>query len=247
MGALLLTIILSFSGAYDTDEYSFSHRSILWLIVSILLIFQTVSINTLVKNMNSILAPLLVILSVIILMTVELHGLKFTPLLPKAPDPIIEFALFTSPLVGSIASFILLLNSSLARRLFDAEYFENQIEELIDVNIQPVLSEFISPSANDKLFDNWPNEEILCINAQDHYLELKTKNGSTLLRGRMRDAIANLNNEDGVQVHRSWWIARKEIREVIKNGRDYTVVLLDGTIIPIGRSRVKHLKEQNIL
>ena len=44
-GVLVLAVLFSLGGAYDTDELGLMHRLALWLLVSILLVGQTVVIE----------------------------------------------------------------------------------------------------------------------------------------------------------------------------------------------------------
>ena len=81
-------------------------------------------------------------------------------------------------------------------------------------------------------------DEIDLISSQDHYLEVKTPDSSELLRGRMSDVVGQLAAEDGVTPHRSHWVARRVIENVGGKSGAKTLVLKDGTQIPIARARV---------
>ena len=74
------------------------------------------------------------------------------------------------------------------------------------------------------------------IEAQDHYLNVVTQRGSALVLMRLGDAIDELPRENGMQVHRSHWVALEAIdaHQRIK-GRDF-LAMRDGTQVPISRS-----------
>lgn len=82
--------------------------------------------------------------------------------------------------------------------------------------------------------------DIICIQAQDHYIEANTTNGSELILARLADAVEQLAQApavDGIQTHRSWWVARSHVEKLDwQNGRLY-LVLSNGQQVPVSRSR----------
>jgi len=71
---------------------------------------------------------------------------------------------------------------------------------------------------------------------QDHYLHVHTDQGDGLILARMSDAVADLKGLDGQQVHKSWWVAQAAIEEITYKNRKRTILLKDGTQVPVGRS-----------
>lgn len=47
---------------------------------------------------------------------------------------------------------------------------------------------------------------------EDRYLRIHTDGGSDLILMRLRDAVGELAGADGLQVHRSFWVARAAVR-----------------------------------
>lgn len=84
--------------------------------------------------------------------------------------------------------------------------------------------------------------EILTVQAQEHYLLVTTKEGTQMRRGRLQDEVAELKNIDGLQVHRSWWVARAAVARVLKRERDYVIHLVSGETVPVARSKVAALR-----
>ena len=80
--------------------------------------------------------------------------------------------------------------------------------------------------------------EIGSISSQDHYLEVKTDTSSELLRGRLTDVVGQLPDEYGVTPHRSHWVSRRAIEGIGGKSGAKTLVLKDGTSVPIARARV---------
>lgn len=86
--------------------------------------------------------------------------------------------------------------------------------------------------------------EIRYLQMQDHYLRVVAHGGEALILMSMRDAIAELDGVDGMQVHRSWWIALDDLVQVTKDGRKTVVVMSDGTQIPVSETYRDALKER---
>ena len=74
------------------------------------------------------------------------------------------------------------------------------------------------------------------IESQDHYLNVVTQKGSVLILMRLGDAIEELTAQDGLQVHRSHWVALEAVEAHRRlKGRDL-LVLRDGDQIPVSRT-----------
>lgn len=73
------------------------------------------------------------------------------------------------------------------------------------------------------------------IEAQDHYLNVVTARGSTLILMRLGDAMGELEGR-GIQVHRSHWVVMDGVTQRRRDkGRDL-LVMSDGAEIPVSRS-----------
>jgi len=77
---------------------------------------------------------------------------------------------------------------------------------------------------------------LLRLSAQDHYVEVITDRGHTLIAMRFRDAIAEAAAEPGLQCHRSHWVARHAISEAGRQDNRCGLKLACGTFIPVGRT-----------
>lgn len=77
---------------------------------------------------------------------------------------------------------------------------------------------------------------LIRLEAQDHYLNVVTQKGSALILMRMQDAAEALENVDGLQVHRSHWVAQGAVAAHRRDrGRDF-LVMQNGDDIPVSRS-----------
>ncbi|WP_245890911.1 LytTR family DNA-binding domain-containing protein [Albidovulum aquaemixtae] len=77
---------------------------------------------------------------------------------------------------------------------------------------------------------------------EDHYMRVHTDEGSGLVLHRMSDAVEDLADTDGRQVHKSWWVSRTAVEAVRLRGRRRILVATDGAEIPVGRSFERKLR-----
>lgn len=230
-----LAIVFSAAGAYDTKDLDPLHRLVLWIIVMSLVIGQTVALQTVFSRLFGLgrLAEILVgcstVLAINMIVALQLHGLKYTWVLPKNPDPIPEFVLFVAPAVMPVAGIVVLLSLTV-QRLLRAAGREDSLRA--------------SKAQDDPLArPDWSKTTIQTVRAFDHYLEITSTNGHHFVRGRMKDVEAMLDKAAGLRVHRSWWVNRDAIRSIETKGRDKVVCLQDGRRVPIARSRIAALRE----
>jgi hypothetical protein len=71
---------------------------------------------------------------------------------------------------------------------------------------------------------------VLMVAAEDHYLRLVLADGRRpLVLFRLGDALGELAAEDGLQVHRSAWVARRHVAAARRDGRRWLLQLADGS------------------
>jgi len=83
---------------------------------------------------------------------------------------------------------------------------------------------------------------LYAINAEDHYLRIRTSRGDALILMRLGDALVELAGMDGLRTHRSWWVARAGVREVHRQNGKITLELRDGTMAPVSRTYAPELR-----
>jgi len=76
-------------------------------------------------------------------------------------------------------------------------------------------------------------DELLAVEAEDHYIRVHSARGKELVYYRFRDALEELRGWDGLQVHRSVWIRRSRITCVEESGRSTWVLLESGDRLPV--------------
>lgn len=85
--------------------------------------------------------------------------------------------------------------------------------------------------------------DLYAVEAEDHYLRLRTSRGSDLILLRLVDAIVELEGIEGAQTHRSWWVARDAVVSADRADGRATLTLKDGVSAPVSRTYAKALRE----
>lgn len=87
-------------------------------------------------------------------------------------------------------------------------------------------------------------DDLVALEAEDHYVRIHHRSGSTLLLHRLSDAVAELDGRDGLQVHRSWWVASEAVAGTFVRGGKRWLKLLNGMEIPVSRTHLRRVIEQ---
>ncbi len=83
---------------------------------------------------------------------------------------------------------------------------------------------------------------LLHVSVQDHYVIVQTSRGREMILMRLSDARKETDPVDGLQVHRSHWVAKAHVREVLRQNGKRVVVLADGVEIPVSRTYADGVK-----
>ena len=86
--------------------------------------------------------------------------------------------------------------------------------------------------------------DLIALESQDHYLKVHTGSGSTLILSRLSDAIAQLRGVDGLQVHRSWWVADSAVIGVESSGGRISIKLRNGLSVPVSRTYLQSVRSR---
>lgn len=88
---------------------------------------------------------------------------------------------------------------------------------------------------------------IIALQSEDHYVRVHGVRGSELIFMRLRDAIGEMDDWPGEQVHRSWWITRGAIASIEADGRNRSITLINGAVAPVARDSVTRLERTKFL
>jgi hypothetical protein len=78
--------------------------------------------------------------------------------------------------------------------------------------------------------------ELWAVSSEDHYLRVHTSLGTELILMRLADAIRELDGADGLQVHRSWWVARSGVKGAQQDNGRITLLLQSDLEVPVSRT-----------
>lgn len=77
------------------------------------------------------------------------------------------------------------------------------------------------------------DELIIAIKAEEHYIRIWSRGGNDLIRYRFGDAVQEIDDRDGAQIHRSWWINWSAVTAWRQRGRSLELVLQNGLHVPV--------------
>lgn len=96
----------------------------------------------------------------------------------------------------------------------------------------------------DRLPPKLRGAQLWAVEAEDHYLRLHTSKGQGMILLRLADAVSELEGLEGVQVHRSWWVARDAVTDIKRGDGRATLTLKDGAQVPVSRTYAAMLRER---
>ena len=107
----------------------------------------------------------------------------------------------------------------------------------------------VPPTAEKKIpgtnfFRRLPAElgrDIVYLKMSDHYVEVFTTAGHTVMLMRLADAVAELEGM-GVRVHRSYWVANDHVERLMRRGRRRFLRLAGGHDVPVSRTYLPAVK-----
>jgi len=86
---------------------------------------------------------------------------------------------------------------------------------------------------------------LLHLQMRDHYVEIHTDRGSELVLMRFGDALKELGSAEGMQVHRSHWIARAAVKRIVRRAGRTAAFLENGAEVPVSRRYARALSDAN--
>lgn len=89
-------------------------------------------------------------------------------------------------------------------------------------------------------------EDVMALQAQEHYVNVCARQGNRLVHHRFRDALDLVQGVPGCQVHRSYWVARAAMVTLTREGTSYRLQLTNGMKVPVGRTYLLDLKRLGI-
>lgn len=76
---------------------------------------------------------------------------------------------------------------------------------------------------------------LLALSVEDHYVDIVTDRGKTLVLMRLADAMRETAGVEGLQIHRSHWVAKAAVVKVHRADGKVAVELSNGLRLPVSR------------
>jgi len=119
---------------------------------------------------------------------------------------------------------------------------DQEAEALLQRNVPaPRFLERVQPKAH--------AEDVLLLKAEEHYIRIILEDREELVLYRFSDAVSELGEQLGYQVHRSYWVSFGSIERIESGDRKITLHLKSGHTVPVSaryqeivRQRTKSLK-----
>ncbi len=237
-GAILVGGLLGISGAFGTLEMPLSARMIYWCssIVFCTLIANLVA-TILEFAIDSEAKPLIY------------HAVFLAILALVLPFVIVGFNHLALKTELSWKSYKYLFIPVFAISIFMTilHFFIERIP-LQSHAIAPIESAAASrPKIFDRLEIRYRNANIFAVKSEDHYLRIFTSLGEAMILLRLYDAITELEGIEGVQTHRSWWVAIDAIDRLEKDYGKNRFILKSGIEVPISRGYAPTLKRLQLI
>jgi len=121
--------------------------------------------------------------------------------------------------------------------------------------LMAVLSEQIRPASDEPpkppaLLDRLPFDKraaLVSVSVEDHYVRVRTLKGEEMVLMRLGDAMKEVGDVAGLQVHRSHWVALDQVRSAIRQGDRAILTMVTGEEVPVSRTYLPAIKEAGLL
>ena len=107
-----------------------------------------------------------------------------------------------------------------------------------DAVAQPAPREPAAALLPYSIFDRLPRRlgtDLIYLTVDDHYVEAHTLAGSAILLMRFADAVTELSDR-GLQVHRSYWVAKRYMKRLVRRDGRTILRLVTGQELPVSRT-----------
>ena len=78
--------------------------------------------------------------------------------------------------------------------------------------------------------------DLCSVEAQEHYVQVVSTEESRMVLYRFSDVVRQIPESQGMQVHRSHWVAHSAVETTVMHGQTMKLALKDGRFIPVSRT-----------
>lgn len=228
--SVAVAIFLSVVGAFGSIEAPFWPRTLFFAGVGLgcgVIVSGAIWISLLIPGLRS--RPL---------MRRAAIGLMVTPAIAVFIWGVMGYAFLGGPKLGSLPEYLgYSLVMSIAMTALSWAVFRPRRVVVLTAPVEA------APKFLERLPLKLRGSELYAVQAEDHYLRLHTSKGSDLILMRLSDAISELEGLEGMQIHRSWWVARNAVVDVKRPAGRAVLTLKDGAEVPVSRTYARALRE----
>jgi len=231
----ILALIFTVLGVYDSDRMPLIARAAFWTIIMCLgglsvSVIEPLVFGKLMKNRHPAFQIITIALIISVPLTIFLTGLNT------------RFS-FSWPLRFWAAQYggVIVISLIIVAGRYLAAQFINRAVKATNHAPKSGIDQFL-----ERLPVKFRRSKLYAISSEGHYLRAYTEAGSTLILMRISDAVKELEGSDGLQVHRSWRVARDGIAETQRIRGRRLLVLKNGETVPVSRSFLPALKASNL-
>lgn len=87
---------------------------------------------------------------------------------------------------------------------------------------------------------------LLALIVEDHYVDIVTERGKTLVLMRLADAMRETGSTAGLQIHRSHWVATGAVVKTHRSGGKLVLELSNGLRLPVSRGYLPAVKQAGL-
>ncbi len=251
----VIGVVLAFIGPFGTFQQPLAYRLVSWVLFAWVGYGVYSPMNWVVDRLYVALElprPALWVVAVALAtipMTAIVWSIGFLP--KPVPLPTLEQGLTSYFYVflvgGGITAFFYMIEASKASASNAPEPIAEAVETPATAQEQAPEAPAQEPSAtHPRLIERLPpalGSDVIALEMEDHYVRVHTALGSELVLMRLRDAIGELDGIEGRQVHRSWWVARGAVEDVVREGRNVRLKLAREIEAPVARAQVSELRD----
>jgi len=143
-------------------------------------------------------------------------------------------------IIGYLQDYIETQHNKLAENEQNTKEIEQQLVQQEQEVVNRELEQFTDLLPIEK------RGELICLEMSDHYLKVYTDKGHHMLLMRFKDAIEKLKNVNGIQTHRSWWVALSHVKMVTREGRKQLLEMSNNLKVPVSRTYAEAVKMANL-
>ena len=163
--------------------------------------------------------------------------------LPFRPEFLDDQLWAYSPVLAYLGEFVTLASVVIPIHLLLWLIIDKGVHRTSDANDADALSapEFLQRTPNLRA------EDVLALQAEEHYVRIYSRGGAELVHYRFGNAVEEMPAELGLQVHRSWWVAESAVRSARRGDRRWQLDLETDVAVPVSDSYVKAVRERGWL